>query len=126
MSDFKPMIGITIEVVVLKGKLFKDSDRITSKIRTETKRRKLNKPNATLACLIRNKFTDKIIEDMGLRWIVVMHKPINDDDGLLSVGRGDGGRRLVVHYGRPDVIWKHDYGFAFVKPCNSQLAFLFS
>ncbi|MBI2024740.1 MAG: hypothetical protein HYT03_01430 [Candidatus Harrisonbacteria bacterium] len=51
-SDFKPTNGMTTEVVVLKGMLFEDNDRITKKIRAEADKRKLSKPNAELACLI--------------------------------------------------------------------------
>src|SRR3989338_5494643 len=41
--DFKPTNGVTTEVVVLKGMLFKDDDRITKKIRVEANKRKLEK-----------------------------------------------------------------------------------
>ena len=78
--DFKPTNGVTTEVAVLKGMLFEDNDRITKKIRAEADKRKLLKPNAELACLIREKFTDKEIEAMGLWYIVAMHEPINDSD----------------------------------------------
>src|SRR3989338_4470544 len=75
--DFKPTNGVTIEVAVLKGILFEDNDRITKKIRAKADKRKLQKPNAELACLIREKFTDEDIEAMGLWYIVAMHEPIN-------------------------------------------------
>ncbi len=95
--DFKPTSGITTEVAVLKGLLFGDSDRITSKIRAEAKRRKLNKPNAEVACLIREHFADEEIEAMGLWAIVVMHEPIEDsagDPSLLNANRDGNGRSL--------------------------------
>lgn len=122
--DFKPTNGVTIEVAVLKGMLFEDQSRITSKIRAEADKRKLSKPNAELACLIRKKFTDKEIEAMGLRYIVAMHEPINDSDGdpnLLSADRDSGGRWLDAYYGRPDDRWGRDDGFAFaVSQVSSQ------
>ena len=114
--DFKPTSGVTTEVAVLKGMLFKDNDRITKKIRAEADKRKLSNPNAELACLIREKFTDKEIEAMGLWYIVVMHEPINDSDGdpsLLLASRDDDGRRLGAYCDRPDYRWDRDYGFAF-------------
>src|SRR3989338_2547198 len=89
-QDFKPTSGVTTEVAVLKGMLFKDNDRATREIRAEADKRKLEKPNAEVACLIREKFTDRELEAMGLWWIVVMHEPINDSDGdpnLLSAFR---------------------------------------
>ena len=79
--DFKPTNGATTEVAVLKGMLFEDNDRVTSKIRAEAGKRKLVNPNAELGCLVRDMFTDEEIEAMGLVWIVTMHKPIKDSDG---------------------------------------------
>src|SRR3990167_9065355 len=113
--DFKPTKGVTTEVAVLKGMLFEDNDRITKKIRAEADKRKLSKPNAELACLIREKFTDKEIEAMGLWYIVAMHEPINDSDGdpsLLDAGRGGGGRWLGACFDRPDRRWIRDFRFA--------------
>ena len=65
--DFKPTNGVTTEIAVLKGVLFEDNDRSTKKIRAEADKRKLEKPNAELACLIREKFTNKDIEAMDQR-----------------------------------------------------------
>ena len=117
--DFKPTSGVTTEVVVLKGTLFNDENRITKKIRAEADKRKLEKPNAELACLIRLKFTDKEIEAMGLWWIVAMHEPIKDsvgDPDLLYANRGVDGRWLGAYYDGPGSGWDSDGGFAFVLP----------
>ncbi len=116
-KDFAPTNGITNEIAVLKGLLFSDSDRITKNIRTEAYRLKFGKPNAEVACLIREVFTDKELEAMGLWWIVAMHEPIKDSGGdplLLSASRYDVGQRLFAHYGEPDDRWDRDSGFAFV------------
>lgn len=115
-KDFKPTSGVTTEVAVLKGALFTDEYRTTSNICADSDKRKLKKPNAELACLIRVKFTDDEIKAMGLTWIVAMHEPIKDADGdpsLLGVGRGDGGRWLDGCYGWPGDKWDREYGFAF-------------
>ena len=104
------------EVAVLKGMLFEDSDRTTKNIYIEADKRKLAKPNAELACLIRLKFTDKEIEAMGLMWIAAMHEPINDSDGdpnLLNANRSDGGRWLRAYICRSNNRWDRDEGFAF-------------
>lgn len=115
-SDFKSTDGVTTEVAVLKGALFSNNDRITKKIRAEADKRKLSKPNAEVACLIREKFAGEEIEAMGLWWIVVMHEPINDSDGdpgLLGVDRR-GGRWLSAYCDGPDDKWGRDgSGFAF-------------
>lgn len=115
--DFKPTSGVTTEVAVLKGVLFKDQSRITSRIRAEADKRKLRKPEPEIACLIREKFMDKEIEAMGLIWIVAMHEPINDSDGrpaLLNAIQCDGSRWLDARYTRPGGRWSDDGGFAFV------------
>lgn len=116
-KDFKPTSGVTTEIAILKGMLFEDSNRVTKKIRTEAESRKLIKPNAEIACLIREKFSDEEIETMGLYWIVAMHEPIKDSGGgpgLLDVGRDDNGSWLDTDYGKPDSRWNRGGGFAFV------------
>lgn len=115
-KDFKPTSGMTTEIAVLKSMLFEDNDRITKKIRAFAAERKLEAPNAEVACLIREMFTDKEIEAMGLWWIVAMHEPIRDSDGdlhLLSTDCGFDGRWLDSYYGKPGFRWDRDVGFAF-------------
>ena len=114
--DFKPTCEVTTEIAILKGMLFTDNDRVTKKIRAEADKRKLTKPNAEIACLIREKFSDEEIEAMDLWWIVAMHEPIKDsvgDPDLLSTSRYDDGRWLHAYYGKPDYRWGRNNGFAF-------------
>lgn len=118
-DDFQPTTGVTTEIAVLKGMLFKDNERITKNIRAEADRRNWTKPNAEVACLMREKFSDKELEAMGLWWIAVMHEPIKDSDGapeLLYVYRDDDGRWLGAADDGPGVRWSRDVGFAFVLP----------
>ncbi|MEK7627906.1 MAG: hypothetical protein AAB421_00600 [Patescibacteria group bacterium] len=115
-ADFKPTNGVTTEVAVLKGCLFEERGRTTSVIRAEADKRKLSKPNTEITCLIREKFTDKKIEAMGLWYIVAMHEPINDSGGdpvLLYANRSVDGRRLKACHERPLNGWHRDSGFAF-------------
>ncbi|KKR21360.1 MAG: hypothetical protein UT50_C0009G0019 [Candidatus Moranbacteria bacterium GW2011_GWA2_39_41] len=115
-SDFVPTNGVTTEIAVLKGMLWSDSNRITKNIRAEADKRSLIKPNAEVACLIREMFTDKELEVMGLWWIVAMHEPINDSGGnplLLSAYRRGAGRWLFTFYVKPDDGWRRCGGFAF-------------
>jgi hypothetical protein len=114
--DFKPTAGVTYKVAVLKGALFTDSNRITSNIRKEAERRKLEEFPAEVACLIRKAFSDEELAAMGLWWIVVFHKPIKDSDGdpnLLAANRDNDGHWLNANYDRPDDNWNSDNGFAF-------------
>ena len=114
--DFKPTNGVTTEVAVLKWALFEENDRKMKKIRAEADKRKLSEPNAEVACLIRENFSDDDIEAMGLIWIVTMHEPIKDSDGdprLLYADRSGDGRWLDAYYVNPVSRWYRDYGFAF-------------
>ena len=115
-TDFKPTTGITTEVAVLKGMLFGDNERTTKNIRKVAADRKLETPNAEIACLIREQFTDEEIKAMGLTRIVAMHEPIKDSGGglgLLGAYRSGGGSWLSAYYGKPDGRWFHEGGFAF-------------
>ena len=121
-DDFKPTKGITTEVAVLKGMLFEDKNRLTKNIRTEAEKRKLQKPDAEIACLIREKFTDEELEKMGITWLVVMHEPIEDSDGdpiLLVISRYGGGRHLDADCGSPGGWWGLESGFVFLVPQDS-------
>jgi len=116
-KNFKPTSGTTYEIAVLKGELFSTSNRITKNIRKEAKSRKFSSPNAEVACLIREKFSNKKLEAMGLYWIVTMHEPIKDSDGdpmLLITDRAGGPSWLGAGYDLPDIMWARSGGFAFV------------
>ncbi len=115
-KDFKPTSGIATEIVVLPGKLFSDSDRITKNIRAEAERRSFGTPNAEIACLVREKFSDEDLEAMDLAWIVAMHDPIKDsvgDPSLLGADRDDDGSWLSARWGHPGRRWYGGGGFAF-------------
>jgi len=117
-KDFKSTRGITTEIAVIPGLLFEDNDRTTKNIRAYAKKRQLLDPNAEVACLIREKFSDKEIKVMGLWWIAVMHKPIKDSGGvlkLLGVGRSVIGYWLSTDHDYSDHRWDRDYGLAFLS-----------
>lgn len=116
-KDFKPTSGVMTEIAVLKGMLFEDDDRITKKICAEADKRNLTKPNAEVACLFREKFSDQEIEAMGLWWIIAMHEPIQYAVGhpfLLVACRGGNGRWLGADCDEPGGRWYRARGFAFV------------
>lgn len=116
-KDFKSSAKGVYEIVILKGLFFESCDRITHKILAKAKTMNLQTPNTDIACLIREQFTDKEIEDMGFDWIVVMHKPIEGCDGywnLLGVSRCGLGGLLDITGGHSSNEWPHRYGFAFL------------
>jgi hypothetical protein len=114
---FKPTIGRIVRVRVLKGELFADNERYTKTIRTRAYRKyKLKKLNLEDACYIREMFTDKELEEMGLWAIIAMHDPVTDSDsdpGLLGTFRHGDGRDLNACYVNPGVKWGRGHGFAF-------------
>lgn len=116
-ADFKPTNGVTTEVAVLKGMIFKDTARVTKQIRAEADSLKLIKPNAEIACLIREMFTDEEIKAMGLNWIIAMHEPVENlggDLNLLGADCGNDGGWLHASCDESDEQWASGCGFAFV------------
>jgi len=114
--EFKPTNGTKYKVAVLKGEIFNDNERTTENIRKKADLLNLQTPNAELACILRERFSDKQLEDMGLYWIVAMHEPIKDFDDnprLVIASRSDNGSWLHTDYGGPGNWWSRDGGFAF-------------
>ncbi len=117
--DFMPtnsmVVGVTIEIVVFRGALFVDNDRTADKICAEVD--KCKKPNAEVACLIREKITDEEIEAMGLQCIITMHEPIRVDVSgcplRLASDRRNRGRWLSACDDWPGNKFDRDDGFAF-------------
>ena len=75
---FKQNSDFVYDIAVLKGSLFSDKGRTYENILKEARKRNLITPPMQLACLIREKFSDKDLESMGLTWITVMHKTIDN------------------------------------------------
>lgn len=123
-KDFKPTNGVTYKIAILRSELFyNDENRTTINIREEANKHKFSTPNIEVACLIRDKFSNKELEDMELWSIVVMHEPIKDSQGdplLLNVSRAGNSCLLYSIYGKLDRLWlRSGIGFAFVagKAC---------
>ena len=124
---FKPTDCVTTEIAVLKGELLKgelfaDGVRLTNHIRALARKRKLTKPNAEIACLIREKFSDKELGAMGLWAIIAMHDPIPYSGGgtlLLGADRYGDGQWLSAYYGNLGDRWSRDDGFAFAAAPSS-------
>lgn len=112
-SDFNPTSGVTYRVAILKGMLFVNEDRITSRIWAEANRRNLEEPNAEVACLIREKFRNRDLKNMGLWQIVVFQDSLN----LLVVRRSNESSWLnTLSHNGPDEFWSFGFGFAFALP----------
>lgn len=112
---FTPTTGVTTRIAVLKGALFTDSERVVKVIHIDAYRRGLIRPNAEVACLIREKFSDEEIEKMVLEGIITMHNSLIEVDGgpdLLGTGKSSS---LRAYYGGKDDRWHSAHGFAFVR-----------
>jgi hypothetical protein len=78
---FKGTNGVTTEVAVMKGALFLRHNRTFKIICSSAHGRKWNKLNSEIACLIREKFSDGEIRDMGLLAIFAAYDPDTDSFG---------------------------------------------
>ncbi len=123
-DKFQPTMGVVNRVAILPGKLWKDSERLTKRIRKDAyagtfTKEKLIDPNAEVSCIIRDYLTDEEIKMLGLWYVVGMHDPIEDSDGdpyLLGADRYDDGRYLGACCDYPDTQWYDGGGFAFSVP----------
>ena len=107
----------TYQIVILKGSLFEDNDRNLQKILAKGKEMNLQTPNTDIACLIREQISDKEIEEMGLWWIITIHEPIQDSEGIpnfLAVDRCNNGHRLNACSDYPGSRWTRGDGCAFL------------
>lgn len=119
-KDFKPTNGTVYHVVIFRGNLWRNGSRRTSTIRTAALRKKFQKPNVELGCLIRDAYSDKEIEAMGFNWIVTMHEPVRDSEGgklLLRSYRGSSSRSMTncLRAQNEEHQWEVGTGFAFVR-----------
>jgi hypothetical protein len=123
---FKPASGVTTDVAVLKGMLFKSGGRGTKEIIAKASERKLSNPKAEVACLIRDRFTNEAIGKMGLRSIVVMHEPITEASSYpVRLAASGWGWNVGDNYlsGFTDITghqWDPLDGFAFASQVGSQ------
>jgi|GEM_PF-2842041 len=115
--DFRISCAGSRKIAVLKGQLFLDEERFGNKIYDKAKLMNLLIPNTDIGCLIREQFTDKELEEMGLRYIVTMHAcfgEFENHERFLTPSRLDGGNWLFACPCRQVDRLDHDCGFAFV------------
>lgn len=124
-KSFQPTSGEITQIAVLKSEIFNWSTPTSENIYKEAKERKFSLPNSEVACLIREKFSNKELEDMGLSAITPMHNPIdckdeygNNRQEWLSVNRSGGNSNLWgVSMFNGYFVGDRNYvlGFAFVE-----------
>lgn len=125
-DEFKPTKGVTTKIAILKGRLFIGKNQTMRGVSEFARQHKLQQPNMEVACLLCEKLTVREIEQMGLWWIIIMHKSVIIDCGPsyiyhthLGITRtfGSSQRYLdMIYGGAPDCMATTDSGFAFVAP----------
>jgi hypothetical protein len=74
-ESFKPTSGVITEVAVLRADRFDASMQLPQVICSAAFKRGYSRTSLEAACLIREKFTDSEIVNMGLRRIIIGHDP---------------------------------------------------
>lgn len=113
LSEIKTTNGVITRITVLKGASFNGSERLTYQLFNEGKKRGLKNPTPEVACLIREKFSDKELSAMGLEGIVIMHKPIINAAACVQLHIGN--QHLSFYKDTSDSTrwWESSEGFAF-------------
>ncbi len=109
-TEFFPVYKIRTKVVVVKASMFGRNPK-TGTILEFARVKNLTLLQAEHACLIREKFSDLQIADMGLGTIVVVTRPLRGK--FLEVDTGSGGQWLDARCVGPDLVCGEDDGFAF-------------
>jgi hypothetical protein len=115
-DNFKPTTGVIYTIAILKSDLFVEGDSTTENVICEALKRKMVTPNLEVACLLREMFWDKEIEEMGFYWVTIFHKPFEDNDGslnFLSTDRDSDGVWLSVRCDKFNFGWGSHRGFVF-------------
>jgi len=120
-EEFVPTSGVTTELVVLTKGLFQKGAPTTEQVRAGAQTRGFAPPNVEVACLIREKFYQGEMIDMGVDPLIVMHEPIPDHDGdptLLGIRNVDS--LIEAYHGSDDGAWHHPSpGFVFATLTTS-------
>ena len=117
---FEPTLpGFVHRIVVLRANFWKkDPERINKDIWAEGVSRKWLETHPEAVCLIRKCFSDRQLKDMGLEWIVGIHKPIVvlGKPHFLFARRIGETRCLDARNARPDCEWNEYGAFAWSLP----------
>ena len=113
----------TLKIVLIKGKeIEKDSERLTKNLKAIAVKdfgtNSVSELKGELGLLIREKFSNKELEEMVLYYIVVLHEPIVDSGGhprvLRSIRRG-GESWVDASCGLESGYWGEGGAFAFLE-----------
>lgn len=120
LKNLSPTNGTVYQIAVLKS----DGKLVTREVRQEALAFKFFTPHPEVACLIREKFSNQDLGDMGFNWITVMHNPIKDFKGrlkLLNIDSFDNESYLSSFMGNLSGSWSDRGGFAFKVSSETML-----
>ena len=118
---YKPTLDMDTRIVIIPGAVFHDRERATERVVSYGMGQGYSRLCAEPAWLLVEALTESSLEAMGLRQIVVIHKPVPhvfvNTSGLLCLGRGFD-EDVFVHAvdAAPNAFWRDDVGFAFADP----------
>ncbi len=114
--------GQTYRVVLVPGsEIENSSERTTQNLLALGERYGYLRPQAGIIPRLRERLTDKQLEELGWWYIVALHQPIVDVVGrprVLGLHRVGGGRNVVAHWDYPDFQWSGGGTFAFLVPAE--------
>ena len=112
----------TLKVVLIRGKeIEKDSERLTKNLKAISVKNfgenSVSNLKGELSLLIREKFSNKELEEMGLWYIVVLHEPIisGGNPRVLYSGRLGGESWVGAGWAGPCDRWDDGGAFAFLQ-----------
>ena len=120
--------GQTLKVFLVRGtEIKKDADRTTKNLQAFAKKHggkeSVSHLKAELALLIREKFTNEELEEMGLWYIAVLHNPFVDavgDPRVLLADRYGGASWVNAYWDEPGDKWEGFGAFAFAPQLSSR------
>ena len=115
--------GQTYRVVLVPGKeIERINDRTTAGLLAFGERLGYLRPQAGIIPRLRERLTDKQLEELGWWYIVALHQPIVDAGGspnVLGLHRNDANRGVGAYFGYPARQWNDSGAFAFLFPASA-------
>ncbi len=114
--------GQTYRVVLVPGsEIENSSERATQNLLALGERYGYLRPQAGIIPRLRERLTDKQLEELGWWYIVALHQPIIDtggSPGVLGLSRDGDGRRVDAGWDSPAHQWDAEGAFAFLVSAN--------
>lgn len=115
---FVPTFGVRTELAIIRSALLPSDERYTISAHERGLLKGLAIPEIEETFLLRGKFSNKELEEMGLWWIAVMHTPVRSENKLFSlcVDRYGDKEWICAHGAKDYDSWNSEGGFAYKIP----------